>query len=232
MVKYMIEKYSFNPQCITYSQMNMIFIARIYYRRLTTWTRAYLLSRYFNIGTAEELFNRLYFESLEIGKMMQIIFGRRSSEEYSQLLGQFAILLRELITAQLAGDMDEVNQNLELIYKNIQDRASYLQAMNPYWSQSEYERLFDIYTQYILAEANALSMGDYTRDIQIYDQLNAHTNRMGDVFAEGVYDYITSGVGGSPPPGTEGVQCINFDQMNAIYGIRMFWFELVIWIRN
>ncbi|QOX64429.1 hypothetical protein FRZ06_14300 [Anoxybacterium hadale] len=228
----MIETYSFNPQCITYSQMNMIFNARIYYRRLTTWTRAYLLSRYYNIGTAEDLFNRLYSESLEIGDMMQIIFGRRSSEEYSQLLSQFAIPLRELITAQLAGDMEGISQNLEQIYANIQERASYLEAMNPYWNQIEYENLLTTYTQYIFEEANALSRGDYSRDIQIYNQLNAHTNLMGDVFAEGVYDYITSGAGASAAPGTEGVQCINYDQMNAIYGIRIFWFELVIWIRN
>lgn len=163
---------------------------------------------------------------------MQIIFGRRTSEEYSQLLSQFANPLRALITAQLAGDMERVDQNLEQLYSNIHERAGYLNAMNPYWSQSEYESLLDTYTQYILEEANALSAGDYTRDIQIYDQLNAFTNRMGDVFAEGVYDYLTSGSESSPVPGTEGVQCINYDQMNAIYGIRMFWFEFVIWIRN
>ncbi len=65
----------FNPQCITYSQMNLIFNARIYYRRLRTWTRAYILSRYFGIGTEEALFERLYSESLNIGKMLEIIFG-------------------------------------------------------------------------------------------------------------------------------------------------------------
>jgi hypothetical protein len=232
MVRFMIKKSRFNPQCITYSQMDMIFNARIYYRRLTTWTRAYLLSRYFGVGTAEELFNRLYFESLEIGNMLQIIFGRQYSEEYSRLLSQFVIPLRELITAQLAGDSEGVSEELERIYTNIHERAVYLETLNPYWSQTEYENLLDTYTQYILEEANALTSGHYTRDIQIYDQLNAHTNRMGDVFAEGLYDYITSGAQGSAIPRSGGVQCITYDQMNAIYGIRMFWFELATWVRN
>ena len=44
-------KHDFNPQCITYSQMNMIFNSRIYYRRLMTWTRAFLISKYY--GSAQ-----------------------------------------------------------------------------------------------------------------------------------------------------------------------------------
>jgi hypothetical protein len=84
---------NFNPQCITYSQMNLIVNARIYYRRLTTWTRAYIISRYFGIGTAEAQFERLYLESLDIGNMLQIIFGREYSEQYSQLVSMYAISL-------------------------------------------------------------------------------------------------------------------------------------------
>ena len=228
----MIIKNGFDPQCITYSQMNLIFNSRIYYRRLTTWTRAFLLSQYFGIGTSEELFNRLYLESIDIENMLQIIFGRVYSEEYSALLSQYVIALRDLISAQLSGNTEEIQKNVDRLYEDIDRRAAYLEALNPYWSEEEYKRLLGTYTQYVIEEANALAAGDYSRDIELYDQLNAHTNRMGDVFAEGIYNYMTSGAlenGSLPPPGE---QCITYEEMNEIYGIRMFWFELVTWVRN
>ncbi len=228
----MIIKNSFNPQCITYSQMNLIFNARIYYRRLTAWTRAYLLSRYFGIGTAEDLFSRLYLETLDLGNMLKIIHGREAAERYSQLLCQFAIVLRELIDAQLAGNIEEVNRNVNRLYEIAAERRAFIQEINPYASP-EYEGLFELYVQYILEEANALAAGDYSREIAVYDLLTAHTDRMGDAFAEGIYDFITSGSEDSEHlPLQDGRKCITYDQMNAIFGIRMFWFEFVTWIRN
>ncbi len=226
-------KNSFNPQCITYSQMNLIFNSRIYYLRLTVWTKAYLLSSYFGIGTAEELFSRLYLETLDLGNMLKIIHGREDSEQYSQLLSQFAITLRELITAQLEGNTEEVDRNVNRLYQIAAERAAFIGVINPYASQAEYEDLFEIYIQYVLELANALAAGDYSKDIALYDLLTAHAERMGDVFAEGIYNFITSG-SEEPrdlqPP--DGLQCITYEQMDAIFGIRMFWFEFVIWIRN
>lgn len=231
----MLTKNNFNPQCITYSQMNLIFNARIYYRRLTTWTRAYIISRYYGIGTAEDQFERLYLESLDIGNMLQIIFGREYSEQYSQLLSQYAIAFRDLLSAQIEGDIEAINHNVDRLYKNVEERAVFLEAINPYWSAAEYKSLFDTYIQHTIEIANAIASEDFSRDIELYDMLNAHTNTMGDTFAYGLYDYITSG-GSSQNTDTfqpqGNVPCITYEQMNDIYIMSMLWFELVTWVRS
>ncbi|MDD3169519.1 MAG: hypothetical protein PHC91_08700 [Eubacteriales bacterium] len=225
----MEKKNTFHPQCVTFSQMNLIFNARIYYRRLTTWTRAYIVSSYFGIGTAEDLFDRLYLESLEIGKIAQIIFGRVYSEKYSQYTCQYAIAFRELIDAQLNGDAEAVNRSINRLYQNVAERAEFLEALNPYWGKEEYIGLFNEYIRLTVENANAIAAEDYRKDIELYDSLTAHTNKMGDVFAQGVYDYITSG---QHTPDSLNGECITAEQMNVIYDIRMFWFELVTWIRR
>lgn len=224
-------KNGFNPQCITYSQMNLIFNSRIYYRRLVTWTRAYLLSRYFGIGTAEAVFDRLYLETLDLGNMLQIIHGREDAEKYSQLLCQFAIALRELTDAQLAGNAAEVERNVNRLYEIAAERKAFIQEINPYAS-AEYENIFEKYIQYILEDANALATGDYSKDIAVFDLLTAHVNKMGDAFADGIYSFITSGSEEPDDMPPDGLQCITYDQLNAIFDIRMFWFEFAIWIRN
>lgn len=227
-----MNKTSINPDCITYSQWNMIFNARTYYRRLTAWIRTYLLSRYFGIGTAEDLFGQLYFETLDLGNMLLIIHGREDSEKYSQLLSQFVITLRDVITAQLEGNMEEVDRNVNRLYRIAAERKEFIQAINPY-ATPEYEDLFVTYIRLILEEANALASGDYSGEIGIYDLLTDHAERMGDAFALGIYNFLTSGAGepGAPRPGDSG-ECITYEQMNAIYQIGMFWFELVTWVRN
>lgn len=229
----MITKNNFNPQCITYSQMNIIFNARIYYRRLTTWTIAYIISRYRGVGTAEELFGRLYLESIDIGNMLQIIFGRDISDRYSQMVSQFPIAFRDLLSAQLEGNTEAINQQVDQLYRNVAERAAYLEAINPYWSEAGYRDLFGSYIQYTLEVANAFASGDYSKYIETYDRLTAHTNKMGDTFAQGLYEYITSGQQTTDYlPLQESGQCITIDEMNTIFNIRMFWFELATWTRS
>lgn len=225
----------FNPNCITYAQMSLIFNSRIYYRRLTTWTRAYLSSRYFGVGTSEALFERLYRETIDIGDMLHLVFGRRYSEEYSQLLSQYAIISHQLIDAQIAGDIQAVNESVKRLYQNVADRSVFLESINPYWSAPDYRNLFNSYIEYTLETANAMVSGDFTRNMELYDLLNELTNRMGDTFAEGVFDYITSGgltEGTNANPSLNSTPCLTREQIEDIYILMTFWFELIIWIRN
>lgn len=101
-----IMKSQFDEQCITVSQMRLIFNMRIYWRRLATWTRIYFLSRYLGIGAPEVSFERLYIENQNFGDALRILFTRSISDEYSQLMNQFSIGFREFLTAQFEGDFD------------------------------------------------------------------------------------------------------------------------------
>ncbi len=67
------------------------FNARIFWRRFTTWIRAYIISRYAGIGTAEDSFGRLYIEATDFGEMIRIIFGRNLSNRYAQLMQRVTI---------------------------------------------------------------------------------------------------------------------------------------------
>ncbi|MDD4565160.1 MAG: hypothetical protein PHE79_06750 [Eubacteriales bacterium] len=227
----MIMKKSFDPQCITFSQMDLIFNTRTYYRRLTTWISEYMISRYHGDETTADLFSRLYFESLNVGKMQEIILGREISEQYSQYLSQYVITLNNLISAQLDGDMEAINIYVEQLYEIIAQEAAFLDNINPYWDYFEYYNLFAAYTQYIIEMANAIAAGDFSKIITLYDLLGDINNIMGDILAQGLYQYITAGVDVDYST-REDIQCISYDQMNTIYKIRIFWFELVTWVRN
>ena len=159
-------KNKFNEQCITYSQISLIFNMRIFWRRLTTWIRIYIISRYFGIGTAEVSFERLYLENLNFGDMLRIHFSRSISDRYSQLLNQFSIGLRELITAQIEKNFDAVRQDIDRLLQNADQTAEFLASINPYFNETEWKNLLRTYLQDTMQDANLFASKDYRMAIE------------------------------------------------------------------
>jgi hypothetical protein len=184
------------------------------------------------IGNADELFGNLYSEALSFSDMLQVIFGRQLAQENAGYLNEYTILFRDLLTAHLKGDKPGVQHNIDRLYQNVNKNAAFLASINPYWNEEQWRSLLGAYLQYTVEEANSFASGDYQQYIQLFDRITDLNNIMGDVFAQGLYDYITSGQEptGKTPQGIQ--QCLTSDQMNLIYNIRMFWFELVTWIRS
>jgi len=220
----------FDERCITYSQMNLINNLRIFFRRFSIWIRAYIISRYVGVGTEEELFGRLYLESIDFGDILHVIFGRELAAQFTLLLNQFTFILRDLITAQLAGNTEAVNENVNRLYQNFDEIAEFLASINPYFDVNEWKNMLHTYLQYILEDANMFIIGNFEEAIAINDRLLEITEQMGYVFAEGLFDYMTSGSPGAPPEGGEG--CFTLEQLNDINRIRSIWFDLVTWVRN
>lgn len=230
----MIRFNKFNKQCLTYAQMNMIFNARIFWRRFTTWNRVYIISRYVGIGTAEEAFSHLYLETSGFGDMLQIVYERESSYRLSRLVNLFTFIFRDLVSSHIQGNLEAVRQNVDRLYKNADDMAAFLASINPFLDEAEWKSMLHAYAKATIEEANSFITGNYSKDLELFQQLTEISNQMGDSLAEGLYDYITADSMNhnnlTPTPQNHN-RCITYDQMNQIFSIRMFWFELATWTR-
>ncbi len=224
-------KKNFNPQCITYSQMNLIFNARLFYKRLTAWTTAYIIGRYLGIGTPEELFSRFYLETLGSGDIVMAFWGREAADRYSQLLSTYAIALRDLISAQLEGNAEAVNQNVNRLYQDQSERASFISSINPYVNEKAWLKQLETYLQYTIEEANNIMSGNYKKNIELFDRLNELGSQLGDALAQSLYNYVTSGTQEITPPQNR-QPCLTDEQVDSIYNIRMFWYEMLTWVRS
>jgi len=225
----MIIKNVFNEQCITYSQMSMVSNARFFWRRFTIWIRVYIISRYKGLGSPEEAFNRLYSETSGIGNFLQITYELESSNDIAQLLNQFTYALRDLIDAQLQGNIEAMNQSVARLYSIAGNFAAYLFSINPYTNEAEWREMMETYIIYTMEQANSFLAGNYSDNIESFNRLTELTNRMGDALAYAIYDYVISGAQVIP---TVGQECITYEQMSQIYNLRRFHFELVTWTRE
>lgn len=222
-------KKEFDLECITVSQMNLISNSRIIWRRLNIWMRAYVVSRYKGIGTEEEIFVRLYQETQKFGDSLNIIFGRDKAEEYSNLLSQFMTTYRDLIDAHINRNMRGATENIDLLYQNVRGQAAYLAKMNPYFQESQWTNMLETFLRYSIMRINSFVTDSFAEDIVRYKELTSLTDLIGFVFAQGVYDYLTSGTKSTNP---DQEFCLTYEQANTIYQIRMLWFELNSWVRS
>jgi hypothetical protein len=222
-------KKAFDPNCITFSQMHMIFNSRLFRRYQAVWTRVYITSRYEGIGTAEEAFGRLYLENADFADQLQIMFGHTHVNNYAQLLNEFSIGIREMITTQLRGDTEAMQMAVNRLYRNTEERAAFLASIIPYIDEKEMQSMFAEYLRLTIEEANSFASHNYSRDIELYDKIILLKDRIGYVFAKALYDYITSG--GECIKDLNPGECLTYEQMNAIFYIRMLFFEVVTWVR-
>jgi hypothetical protein len=209
--------------------MNLIFNTRIFWRRITIWFVNYILSRYEGIEAPEEAFRHIYLEFLDFTDTLRIIFGRESIAEYTEITNAYAFAWRDLLTARLEGDTEAVGQYVNRLYQLMDDGAAFWAAIDPFFDEAELRCLMETYLRYTIEVANSFMTGEFS--IEVSDRLTGLTDKLGDIFAENLYEYITSGFQYVPRPEDRGL-CITYEQVDQIYRIRMVWFELIVWARS
>lgn len=168
------------------AQMNFIFRARLLWRDLATWLRAYKVSLYGGVGNTEALSQRLYQIPMEYGNILKVFVGDEATEQYINLLSQYIILLQSLFISQINDDRDTSDELTKQIYQNAKNRAILLAQINPYWSRNEWITLMNSFTQMQIEEATTFLTRDYNQNVEIFDRILSLTTIMGDYFSEGL----------------------------------------------
>lgn len=183
-------KNNLQHNCIPGWLMNLVIHATSVWKDMSIWTRAYVYSAYAGIGSQEVIFERLYRIPADFGSTFRLIFGNEIADQYSNLLSNQIIILREIITAQINGNIDEVNQNTQRLYQNASDRAALLARINPFWNQKEWENLMRSYLGMTLDQSTRILAKDYPGEIIIFDRILFAAGLIADYFSLGLHNYI------------------------------------------
>lgn len=219
-----------DEQCITFSQMNIIFSIKNFWKELATWTRDYLYSRYAGIGNEAELFAYLFSVPANYTNMLRLIYGVQFAERYQSIFNEQTIILRELISAHLEGNTEAVNLNLKRLSQNADNYASFLASYNPFFDRNTIRNLLTSYNQYVIDMANAFASGKYEKVSDTFDQLLIHMDTIGNYLSRGLSRFIADG---NPQNTNQTAQrCITFSQMQDFFGFRGFWFDLAALTRS
>lgn len=175
---------------VTYGQMNIIFQARNLWREFVVWSRVYLISKIAGIGIAEDVFNRIYRIPVEFGDITRLVFGNQAADVTIQQLSSTVVLFRQLVEAMISGDDDKASEMARELYKNADERAEYLAAINLFWDETQWKYLIYTFYNYSFQEITSILTGD-PRNIDLFDRFLQYADVMGDYFSQGLFNYIT-----------------------------------------
>lgn len=175
---------------ITPAEMNLIFRARMIWRDLATWLRAYMISLYGNIGNVDAINQRLYKIPVQYGNIFRLFFGDQITEQLIFFVTQYIALYQSLFIARLNNDVESVNKYTQQLYQNIEARAGLFSTVNPYWNENEIASLITSFTNMNVEAAKSLLRGEYNKSIDVFDRLLSYTTVMGDFLSEGLLNYL------------------------------------------
>ncbi len=187
----MIYKHKIAEPTLTYGQFNLLYGYRTHWREIATWTWIYLISRFTALSTiSDEIFNRLYRESNDLGDILQTFFGYDNTQKYIQGLEVQIALIKEIIDAEIAGNTTLTDEEVRQLYQNSGERAKFLSSINPFWKETDLRSLYYTFNQYTLEMISSFLRGDYETSFNIYDLLLHHADLMGTYGEQGLYDYM------------------------------------------
>jgi len=188
----MIYKNQLDQRAVTipYGQMNLITNFRTLWLNLSMWTREYLLSIASGLPNTNAVHDRLYQVPIQLGSLLQLIFGQQSAERFINLLSTHIVQMESAIMAQKNGDNQALSNSVNLLYQNADEISDFLSQINPFWFQAQWQNLLYTYISMTFDESTAMFSGDYGKDIQIYDRIQFQTWLIGNYMADGILQYL------------------------------------------
>ena len=181
---------------IPYGQMNLIINFRALWLNLAMWSRSFLLSIATGLPNTKAVSDRLYEVPVQLGSLLQLIFGQQSAETFVNLLSTHIVQMETTMMAQKNGNNQAVSDSVKLLYQNADELATFLSQINPFWFQTQWQNLLYTYISMTFEQTTALLSGDYVKDIQVFDRIQFQTSLIGDYMANGIIQYLA--VKGSP----------------------------------
>jgi hypothetical protein len=213
-------------ECFTPTGINIFFDTRLFWREFVYWTRAFFRSVFLGVENTQDVFAKLFYIPDSYAYMLRLILPRHVANEYGELFTRYIIILRELTTAVIGGQTEMINEKVSELYRNSEERAIFLSGVFPSLDKDVLEEMFNTFIRCEIEEINAYVTQDFSRLIEIYDNLIIQMNLIADYISRGIIDLITAA-----PRGQDVFPCVNYEDLNNILNISMFWIDLVSWFR-
>ena len=175
------------PEYLTFVQFNTISQYRFDWANLIVWMRYYTNARILNDPGLATIAKRLYEGvPLSFYNSLKVFLGPVRAQEFANKLSLFISTYFQYVEAQISKDVDEVNRITAELYAMLEDMASFLGSLSPFWTSDIWDTLFRQYLSMTFDRVTSYQAGNYDLAIQIDDRLLYHAIIMGDYMARGI----------------------------------------------
>ncbi|QHI73279.1 hypothetical protein [Aminipila terrae] len=177
--------------CIPESQMNLVFESRLIWRDLATWIEVYLISVFAGFGNYDSVEEKLRTVIIKFSNILSTVFGGEVADQFVTLISNYISTFKSLVASQVNGDTEDIKKYTDQLSVDTGQIAAFLSGINPFWTERDWNALFDKFNQMIIDESLAFLDKEYTENIESFDRILNLTSVMGNYYSKGLLNYLT-----------------------------------------
>ena len=159
---------------------------RLLWEQHVYWTRMVILGIAFGLPDLEPTTNRLLRNATDFARLFCRFYGNEIAAEFGHLVKDHLVIAAELVNAAKAGNSKAAAEAEKKWYKNADEIICFLNHINPCWSTERMRIMWYKHLTLTKEEAVATLNKNYTKSIDIFNQIEKEALMMADDFANGI----------------------------------------------
>lgn len=150
------------------------------------WTRMYIISSLEDAPDTNATAERLLSNQEEIGDAIKPFYGEEAGDNLTALLKEHILIAVDIIEAVKAENTSQVEADSARWNQNADDIAAFLADKNPYFEESAIRDALYMHLAMTNDEVVARVNGNYTADIEAYDEIYDQILVLSDTLSNGI----------------------------------------------
>ena len=150
------------------------------------WTRFFIISTAAELDDLEQVTKRLLQNLKDFAKLLTPICGMRAAGQFEELFTQHLLIAADLVNAAKNGEADKANLARKRWYKNADEIAKFLSSVNRCWNEENWKCMLYSHLEMTEKEAKLRLQGNYTADINVFDDIENEAFKMADYMFCGI----------------------------------------------
>jgi len=180
------EPFSREGLCFTYEQLNIVSTFQRLFTKLAVLMRDTIISWVFKNPNYNSVAQNLMATPAELRNALIIFYGPAIADRFSGLLTNFISNIFTTLEGYGSNNQELLNQSVQKWYSDADDLSKFLDSINIFWTEQQWQNLLYQYIQLKFAMVTSLYTGDYDHEQLIYNSIFDLTTIMGSFMAQGL----------------------------------------------
>lgn len=150
------------------------------------WTSFFIISTAAGLADLEPVTKRLLQNPKDFAVLLSPIFGMRAAAGLEELFTRHLLIAADLLNAAKSGEVDKANAARDKWYKNADEIADFLSSINNCWNRTKWKSMLYSHLEMTEKEAMLRLQGNYTADINVFDNIENEALKMADYMFCGI----------------------------------------------
>lgn len=172
--------------CFTYEQLNIVSLLQRLFTELAVFMRDTITGWIFNNPNYNEEAQSLMSIPSDFRDTLLVFYGPETADHFGNLMTNFISNVFIILEGFSSNNQELINQGTQKWYRDANTLSKFLDSINIFWTEPQWDNLFDQYIQLKLAMITSLYTGEYNQEQQIYKRVFDLATIMGNFMAQGL----------------------------------------------